>query len=97
MSIVTSSSLPVFDRPECRAVWGARLGEFIRQTRKEAGLSLSEVAPLAALTEAEWIEIEEGRVPDTWEQVCLMATALGQDRSWLRSLVDLCTEAWEKR
>jgi hypothetical protein len=58
--------------------------------------SLEEIAPLAALTVPEWEAIETGQVPDTWEQVCLMATALCLGRSWMTLLGQLYSGAYGK-
>jgi hypothetical protein len=37
---------------------------------------LEELAPLAGLTVGAWRAVEAGSVPDTWEQVRLMADAI---------------------
>jgi hypothetical protein len=78
-----------------RNVPGQVFGELIRKSRVADGHPLEELAPLAGLTVPEWVEIEAGRVPDTWEHVCLLANVLGLNRSWMASVVHLCLEAWE--
>ncbi len=78
-----------------RKVSGQVFGELIRKARVADGRPLEKIAPLAALTVPEWVEIEAGRVPDTWEHVCLIANALGLSRSWMASVVHLCVAAWE--
>ena len=74
---------------------GQVFGELIRKAREEGGRPLEEIAPLAGLTVPEWMRIEAGQVPDTWEHVCLLANALGLSRSWMASVVHLCAETWE--
>jgi len=76
-------------------VSGQVFGELIRKARVADGRPFEEIAPLAGLTVSEWVEIEAGRVPDTWEHVCLLANALGLSRSWMASVVHHCVEAWE--
>lgn len=96
MSIMSSSAHPASSHNLSPHACGQILGEQIREARLQDGRPLEELAPLAGLTVAEWEAIEAGQVPDTWEQICLMATALQQDRSWRASLVHLCQGAWEK-
>jgi hypothetical protein len=78
-----------------RKASGHVFGELIRKSRVADGRSLEEIARLAGLTVPEWMEIEAGRVPDTWEHVCLLANALGLNRYWMASAAHLCLEAWE--
>lgn len=48
------------------------------------------------LTVEEWLEIEAGRVPDTWERVLLLVTVLHFDRSsWLQYFKRLFAGAQE--
>lgn len=51
--------------------------EHIRAARVHAGPPVAEITPEAALIVAEWTEIEAGRMSDTWEQILLLARALG--------------------
>ena len=78
-----------------RKASGHVFGELVRKSRVADGRRLEEIAPLAGLTVPEWVEIEAGQVPDTWEHVCLLANALGLSRSWMASVVHLCVAAWE--
>lgn len=80
-------------RPE---VCAQLLGEHIRTARLRDGRPLEEIAPLAALTVPEWEAIEAGQVPDTWEQVCLIAAALHIGRTWMAWLVKLYAGAGKK-
>lgn len=74
----------------------ARLfGGLICHCRELDGRPVEELAPLAALTPAEWEAIEAGQAPDTVEQVLLLATALRLGDSWLVPLVRLCARAKE--
>jgi hypothetical protein len=77
-----------------RKASGHVFGELVRKSRVADGSPLEEIARLAGLTVPEWAEIEAGRVPDTWEHVCLLANALGLNRSWMASVAHLCLEAW---
>jgi hypothetical protein len=95
MSTMFSSSHPA-SRRAARQVWGQTLGDLIRKIRVNDDRPLEEIAPLAALTVPEWKDIEAGQIPDTLEQVCLMAVALRLDRSWTALLGRLYAEAWEK-
>ena len=65
------------------------LGEYIQGARRSDGRPLEEIAPLAALTVAEWERIEAGEAPDTWEQVPLIMMALHLGRSWKQYLLPL--------
>ncbi len=86
MSTMFSSPLPASRNAASRQVCGKAFGELIRKMRMNDDRTLEEIAPLAALTVPEWEDIEAGQVPDTWEQVCLMATALHLGRSWMALL-----------
>ncbi len=44
----------------------------------------------------EWKDIEAGEIPDSWEQVCLMAVALRLGRPWMALLEQFYAGAWEK-
>lgn len=59
------------------------LGEHIHSARLRDGRPLEVIAPRAALTVDEWLAIEAGRAPDTWEHICLIAAALYLGRSWM--------------
>ena len=54
---------------------GHVFGELARKSRVADRRPLEEIARLAGLTVPEWVEIEAGRVPDTWEHGCLLANA----------------------
>ena len=96
MSNMFSSFHPISRPATRRQVQGQTFGELIRKIRVNDGRSLEEIAPLAALTVPEWEAIETGQVPDTWEQVCLMATALCLGRSWMTLLGRLYSGAYGK-
>ena len=96
MSTMFSSAHPASRNVASRQVCGKALGELIRKMRMNDDRTLEEIAPLAALTVSEWEEIEAGQVPDTWEQICLMATALRLGRSWLALLGQFYSGAFGK-
>ena len=58
-------------------------GDHVLMTRIMMGRSVEEVAGAAGLTDQEWRDIEAGTLPDSWEQVALMAAALGVVKRWL--------------
>ena len=59
------------------------LGHLIQSARRLDSRSLEELAPLAALTVPEWLAIEAGDMPDTWEQILLIGNALGCGPIWM--------------
>jgi hypothetical protein len=83
-------------RRAARLVWGQTFGELICKIRVNDDRPLEEIALLAALTVPEWKDIEAGQIPDTWEQVCLMAVALRLGRPWMALLGQFYAGAWEK-
>ena len=95
MSMMFSPSLPT-SRTNLghRLVCARLLGEHIRVARTRDGRPLEKIAPMAALTVPEWEAIEAGQVPDTWEQICLIAEALHLGRSWRAYLAQLYERAW---
>jgi len=65
------------------------LGSSIRAARLMDGRPLEELAPLAGLTVAEWVEVETGQVPPSWELVVWLAQLFGLGRKWLKYLLPL--------
>jgi hypothetical protein len=65
-----------------------QFGELVQLARERDGRPLEELAPLTGLTVPGWEAIEAGQVPDTWEQVCLIVSALHLGRIWRRYLLD---------
>jgi Helix-turn-helix domain len=97
MSSMRLSSHPVRRTSARRPEDYARgFGQFIQIARRGDGRPLEELAPLAGLTVPEWEEIEGGRIPDTWEQVCLIAQVLHLGRSWMPYLTRRYAGAWQK-
>jgi hypothetical protein len=70
-------------------------GQFIQIARRGDARPLEELAPMAGLTVPEWEEIEAGRIPDTWEHVCLMVQALRLGPSWMPYLRRRYAGAWQ--
>ena len=97
MSSMRLSSHPVrrtsTARPEACA---KSFGQLIQIARRGDGRPLEELAPLAGLTVPEWEEIEAGRIPDTWEEVLLIAQVLHLGRSWMPYLTRRYAGAWQK-
>jgi transcriptional regulator with XRE-family HTH domain len=66
----------------------------IRSAREDKCLSLEETAPRAGMTVARWEAMEEGKVPETREQLVAVAAALGADLDAIVALAMLCRQAW---
>jgi transcriptional regulator with XRE-family HTH domain len=66
----------------------------IRSAREDKGLSLEEAAPRAGMTAARWEAMEEGKVPETREQLVAIAKALEADLDAIVALAVLCRQAW---
>ena len=62
------------------------LGEFVQRARNLDDRPIEQIAPLAALTVDEWLAIEAGEAPDTWEQLLLMGHALHCGPMWMSYL-----------
>jgi hypothetical protein len=69
-------------------------GGMIRRAREDKGLSLEETAPRAGMTPARWEAMEEGKVPETREQLVAIAEALEADLDAIVALAVLCRQAW---
>ena len=65
------------------------LGSSIRAARLLDGRPLEELAPQAGLTVAEWMEVETGEVPPSWELVLWLARLFGLGRPWLKYMLPL--------
>ena len=59
------------------------LGELIHGARALDDRPIEEIAPQAALTADEWLAIEGGEAPNTWEQMLLMGHALHCGPMWM--------------
>jgi transcriptional regulator with XRE-family HTH domain len=95
MSTRYSLFLPDF-KLDTRKVWGLLFGEDIQGVRESKGLSVEETAGRAGMTFEQWEAVEAGKVPETWEQICVMAKGLGESRLVLASLVIRYSGAWDK-
>jgi len=90
MSIMRSSSRRASRRPSQPPEFYARmLGFSIRAARLMDGRPLEELAPLAGLTVAEWMEVETGQVPPAWELVVWLAQLFGLGPKWLKYMLPL--------
>jgi DNA-binding XRE family transcriptional regulator len=90
----TSSAASVLNCAAARRCASAKsFGENIRLARLNAGRCTEELAPMAGLTTQEWQAIESGQLPDTWEQVLLIAMVLRIGPKWMKHLRQLCEEA----
>ena len=97
MSMACSLAHSFFQDPErfSRGIWGVLFGEEIQLRREERGLSVEEAAGRAGLAAPDWQAIEDGRVPESWEQLCAVAEGLGEKRVVMASLVIRYAGAWE--
>lgn len=62
------------------------LGDLIHGARALDDRPIEQIAPLAALTVDEWLAIEAGEAPDTWEQMLLIGQALHCGPMWMKYL-----------
>jgi transcriptional regulator with XRE-family HTH domain len=91
------SQLPSYRRgsAENRQVWGEFFGDLLRELRVESGRSIEQAASAAGMEVSQWDAVEEGRVPETWAEICRMTEALGLDRTGMAGVVLFCQEAWD--
>lgn len=75
---------------------GVLFGEQIQAMRQEKGLSIEECAQLAGFTVERWEAIEDGVVPENWQQACAVADGLKVDSLEMASLIVRHAGAWEK-
>ncbi len=90
------ASLPPSYLPELRReAWGRLFGLSIRESRKGAGLTIEQAAPLAGIEVSEWEAIEHGYVPQDQNLLRAMAATMEISFDRIAMLVMLCSEAWE--
>ncbi len=90
------ASLPPSYLPELRReAWGRLFGLSIRESRKGAGLTIEQAAPLAGIEVSEWEAIEHGYVPQDQNLLRAMAATMEISFDRIAMLVMLCREAWE--
>ena len=88
--------LPPSYLPELRRQSMGRLFGFcIRETRKNARLSIEDAARLSGMELTEWMTIEAGNVPQDINRLRAMAGALEISFETVASMVLVCRAAWE--
>jgi hypothetical protein len=76
-----------------RCTSARHFGEHIRIARTNDGRPLEDLAPKAGLSVEEWQAIEDGQLPETWEQVLLLGMVLRIGPKWMKRLRKLCESA----
>lgn len=95
MSMVSTTGSS-FDRMDifCRGAFGVLFGEQITALREEQELTIELAAGRADMTPFEWLRVERGRVPESWELACRMADALGISHFEMAALIVRHSKAW---
>ena len=78
-----------------RQVWGRLFGLFIQKGRERKGYSVEGAARLAGMEPSAWAAVETGSAPDP-AKLDPMADALELGQRQMRTLVQLCRDAWEQ-
>ena len=95
MSTSPATSL-LNDSAAHRCTSAQHFGEHIRIARINDGRPIAELAPKAGLSVGEWQAIEDGQLPETWEQVLLLGMVLRIGPQWMKYLRRLCESAVRK-
>jgi transcriptional regulator with XRE-family HTH domain len=74
---------------------GRLFGYCIQEARKQASLSIEEVARLSGMEASEWMAIEEGTAPQDINRLRAMAAAMQIRFDQIATLVLVCRAAWE--
>jgi transcriptional regulator with XRE-family HTH domain len=76
--------------------WGELFGAGIEEARKTAGLSVEQAAAAAGMESSEWVAVEAGHVPESWEQLRAMADAIDVPHDQIALYTFMCQEAWQR-
>jgi transcriptional regulator with XRE-family HTH domain len=94
MRYVALPTQPVTD--DLRYAWARLFGMFIGSIRKKTGSSIEEVAARIGMTVEEWEQVEDGTLlPNTPDQVRVLAYALDVEWDAMVEIVSLCRNAWD--
>ena len=86
-------SNPLID--DIRCAWAQLFGMFVRSIRKKTGCSMEEAASRIDMTVEEWEQVEAGTLlPNTPDQVRVLAYALDVEWDAMVDIVSLCRGAW---
>ena len=77
-----------------RQSMGRLFGFGIQEARKKAGLSLEQAARRSGMEVSAWAAIEEGQVPQDFNQLHAMADAMEISFDRIANMVLLCRDAW---
>jgi ribosome-binding protein aMBF1 (putative translation factor) len=78
-----------------RLVWGRFFGLLIQKGREKRGCSVEELAHLAGMEPAEWLDVEAGHVPQSADQLRVMGAVLQFSKMQLGTMVQLCRPGWD--
>jgi ribosome-binding protein aMBF1 (putative translation factor) len=93
MNYAPLPSTPVTD--DLRCCWARLFGLFVESAREKTGRSTEETAVRIGMTVEDWQEVEAGRLlPNTREQVYVLADAVDVEWSEMVEIVRLCRNAW---
>jgi transcriptional regulator with XRE-family HTH domain len=82
---------------DIRRAWAQLFGMFIQSIRKRVGSSMEEAASRIGMTVEEWEQVEAGTLlPNTPEQVRVLAYALDVEWESMVNIVLLCRSAWPR-
>jgi len=91
--------LPTSPIPDdLRSAWARLFGMFVQSIRKKTGRSIEEASSRIGATLEEWEQVEAGTLlPNTPEQVQVLAYALDVEWEAMVEIVSLCRNAWGLR
>jgi len=93
MNYAPLPSNPVND--DLRCCWARLFGKFVESAREQTGRSIEQTAARIGMTIEDWQEVEAGRLlPNTREQVYVLADAIDMEWSEMVEIVRLCRNAW---
>jgi len=86
-------SAPITD--DLRCCWARLFGLFVESAREKTGRSIEETAARIGMSVEDWQEVEAGRLlPNTREQVYVLADAVDIEWDAMAEIVSLCRNAW---
>lgn len=84
------------DTDDLRRAWGCLFGMFVQSIRRKTGSSMEQAASRIGMTVEEWEQVEDGTLlPNTPNQVRVLAYALDVEWDAMVEIVSLCRGAWE--
>ena len=84
---------PITD--DLRCSWARLFGKFVESAREKTGRSIEEAASRIGMTVEDWEQVEAGMLlPNTREQVYVLADALDIEWAAMVEIVRLCRNGW---